>query len=201
MVDLEKLKKIYNFGKDLSFSDIQILLKNFKIKSFKRGEYLIKEGQLEKEIFFIRKGLVRGFKVNDKGEEITSMLLSEDQFFSCPHLTLFDEPAKHYFEALEPTSVFSIDNDKMHSILDNHPKLGVNSKHFYQSTIRRALKRIDGFVMLSPEERYLDFINSNPNIANRVPDKYIAHVLGVTPVSLSRIRKRIAFKKNQNGLH
>ena len=195
MVDIEKLKLLYKFSKNLTLSDVQVLLKSAKIKSYTQGEYLITEGQLKKDVFLIKKGLVRGFKINDKGEEITTMLRWEHQPFSCPNLTLFNEPAQHYFEALEPTIAFSFDHDKIHDILDNNPKLGTNSKHFYQSIIKEALQRIDGFVMLSPEERYLDFIDSNPNIANRVPDKYIAHVLGITPVSLSRIRKRIAARK------
>lgn len=201
MVDLEKLRLLYNFGKNLTFSDVQVLLKNAKIKSYAQGAYLIEEGQLKKEIFLIRKGLVRGFKINEKGDEITTMLRWEHQPFTCPHLTLHNEPAQHYFEALEPTNVFSIDHDKYHSILDSSPKLAANNKYFYESVIKQALQRIDNFVMLSPEERYLDFIGSKPDIANRVPDKYIAHVLGITPVSLSRIRKRIAARKNRKSLY
>ena len=195
MVDLEKLKMIYNFGKNLTLSDVQVLLKSAKIKSYAQGEYLIKEGQLKKDVFLIRKGLVRGFKINDKGEDITTMLRWEHQPFTCPHLTLFNEPAQHYFEALEPTNVICIDHDKYYSILESSPKLKANHRYFYESVIKQALQRIDNFVMLSPEERYLDFIGSYPDIANRVPGKYIAHVLGITPVSLSRIRKRIATRK------
>lgn len=126
MVDLEKLKMLYNFGKNLTLSDVQILLRSAKTNSFAPGDYLIKEGQLRKEVFMIRKGLVRGFKINDKGEEITTMIRWEHQPFTCPHLVLFNEPAQHYFEAIEPTTVFFIDFDKLQNILTKNPKLEGN---------------------------------------------------------------------------
>lgn len=195
MVDLEKLRMLYNFGRNLSLTDIQVLLQQATMKSYAPGEYLIKVGQLNKEVFLIRQGLVRAFRINDKGDEITTMLRWEYQPFASTHLILFNEPAQQYFEALERTTVFSMDYDELQSILTNNPKLEANRKYFFQSVLKQALQRIDSFVMLSPEERYLDFIRSSPDIANRVPDKYIAHLLGITPVSLSRIRKRIATKK------
>jgi len=195
MVDIEKLKLLYKFSKNLTLSDVQVLLKSAKIKSYTQGEYLIKEGQLKKDVFLIKKGLVRGFKINDKGEEITTMLRWENQSFTCPHLTLLNEPAQHHFQALEPTSVYCMDYDKLQAILIKNPKLENNRKYVLQKILKEAFQRIDSFVMLSPEERYLEFISSTPDIANRVPDKFIAHVLGITPVSLSRIRKRIASRK------
>ena len=60
--------------------------------------------------------------------------------------------------------------------------------------MREAHLRIEGFILYTPEERYIKFIEKYPDINNRVPDKYIANVLGITPVSLSRIRARIIEK-------
>jgi len=62
--------------------------------------------------------------------------------------------------------------------------------------MKQAFQRIGSFVFLTPEERYKKYIKDYPNVVNRAPNKYIAHVLGITPTSLSRIRKRIATKKN-----
>lgn len=61
--------------------------------------------------------------------------------------------------------------------------------------MKRAFQRIESFVFLSPEERYKKYVKDYPNVIDRAPDKYIANVLGITPVSLSRIRTRIASKK------
>lgn len=61
--------------------------------------------------------------------------------------------------------------------------------------MKRMVMHTESFILYSAEERYLNFVKNNPDIVNRVPGKYIANVLGITPVSLSRIRKRIAQKK------
>ena len=61
--------------------------------------------------------------------------------------------------------------------------------------LSESLSALDDFILLSPEQRYLKFIQDHPVLLNRAPIKYIANVLGITPVSLSRIRKRIANKR------
>jgi hypothetical protein len=64
-----------------------------------------------------------------------------------------------------------------------------------KSIMKQAFQRVESFVFLSPEERYQKYIQDYPNVINRAPDKYIANVLGITAVSLSRIKGRIASKK------
>lgn len=197
MINLEQLKRLYKFGQNLTLADVQILIKTAQIKSYQPGELLLKEGSLKREVFLIRTGLVRGFKINYRGDEITTMLRWENKFIASPNLILFDKPSELNLQAIEPTNVFSLDYDILQTIISNNPKLEANRKYVLQNMMKEMLNRIDAFVMLSPEERYLDFIASNPDIINRVPDKYIANILGITPVSLSRIRKRIANKKNR----
>jgi len=192
MIDFERVKKMYKFGIDFTLSDIQVLLKNSKSQSFQTGDYLIKEGQLRRDVFWLRKGIVRGFRITDQGEEITTMLRWENQVVASPNLVLFDQPAAQFFQAIEPTDVFQIDYEKVQKIIEQNPRLEANRKYLLQNTLKEALERIDSFVLRTPEERYLDLIKSKPDILNRVPNKYIANVLGITPVSLSRIRKRIA---------
>ena len=76
----------------------------------------------------------------------------------------------------------------------SHNSLKKFLKKFFQRIVREAHLRIEGFVLHTPEERYIKFIEKYPDINNRVPDKYIANVLGITPVSLSTIRARITKK-------
>ena len=195
MIDLQKLKQLYKLGKDLSLSDIHGLVTSAKSMSYAPGEYLIKEGQTRKEVFVIRKGLVRSFTITEKGEEITTMLRWEDQPVASPDLILFNQPATQYFQTLEPTEVLKIDYDKVQEIIEKNPKLEANRAIILRNLLKETLQRIDSFVLFTPEERYLNFIKTKPEIANRVPDKYLANVLGITPVSLSRIRRLIADRK------
>ena len=195
MIDLEKLKLVYNFGKNINLSDVQDLIKAAKLKTFGPSEYLIEARDVRKNIFLIRNGLVRAFQINHRGEEITTSLFWENQIVANPDMIFFNQACRSYFQALEPTNVLHLDYDILEDIVSRNPKLEANRKFVFQSHMRRAIQRIDSFVLLSPEERYIQFIETNPDIIDRVHNKYIANILGITPVSLSRIRKRIASRK------
>ena len=192
MIDLDKIKAVYKIGKDLAFKDLQALIASATSKSYAPTEYLIEEGTIKRELFFINKGLVRVFHINEKGEEITTRVISENRPVVSPEIVLFNNASKFYFQAIEPTETLHIDYDVLQNIIEKNPKLERNRHKILLELLRVAGERIESFVLLSPEERYLQFIQKNPEISNRIPNKYIANILGITPVSLSRIRKRIA---------
>jgi CRP-like cAMP-binding protein len=194
MVDLNRLKQIYKFGKELSLKDIQVLLKASKNGSFSKKELLINEGSKRNDVFYIKSGLVRCFNINGKGEEITLKLIPEHQVFANVDLILFSQASRFFYEALENTEVFFIDYDVLQDLVSRNPKLEANRKYVLQRLLKESMERVESLVLLTPEERYLRFVKDYPGITNRVQDKYIANVLGITPVSLSRIRKRIASK-------
>ena len=195
MIDFEQLRKVYQFGKDLSIKDIQAFFKAAENLSFKKKDILIQEGTQKNKFFYIRKGLVRCYYINDKGDEVTFRLIPEQHIVINSDLILFKKPSKFYYQAIESTKTYAIDYDILQSIIASNGKYESNRKFVYQELLRQAQQRIESFVLHTPEERYELYLKDFPNIVNRVPDKYIANVLGITPVSLSRIRKRIASKK------
>ncbi|MEH0157104.1 Crp/Fnr family transcriptional regulator [Limibacter armeniacum] len=172
------------------------LLRNLGVKNFKKGEIILNEGDSNKVVFFIRKGLVRSYLINEKGEEITFQLFPENQIFGNVHAILFNDSSKFFYEAFEKTKVYYTDLQSFQELTASYPDvLGTNRGGVGRQILKQAFQRLDSFVFLSPEERYRQYIKDHPNIINRVPDKYIANVLGITPVSLSRIRSRIAGKR------
>lgn len=181
----------------MNFRNLLILLRNFKIRKYRKGEHLIQQGSTSKEVFFIRKGLVRSYYENDNAEEITFQLYPEHQIVINIHNILFQEPSKFFYQALEQTRVYSIDYDFLLEITSkNSGLLEISRTYIGRNGLKEVFQRIESFVLLSPEDRYTKYIKSYPSIVNRAPDKYIANVLGITPVSLSRIRKRLASKKD-----
>jgi len=175
---------------------LYILLKNLSSKTFEKGEIVINDGDKINSIFYIRKGLVRSYLINDKGEEITFQLFAEKQLFGNVHTILFNEPSKFTFETLENTKVYFTDLKAFQDLRTaNSDFINLDNGVFGRQILKQAFQRIDSFVFLSPEKRYQQYLKDYPNIINRVPDKYIANVLGITPVSLSRIRQRISKKK------
>ncbi|MDX1903638.1 MAG: Crp/Fnr family transcriptional regulator [Thermonemataceae bacterium] len=195
MIDFEKIKAFYRIGKSLSFGDVQVLLQKAQRKTLEQGECLIEEGGTKKEIYFIAKGLVRAFKLNSSGEEVTTSLWWENQVIGNYDIIFFSQSSQFYFEALEKTEILFIDYEVLQHIISRNPKLETHRKFVLHEILRQSIKRIESFVLLSPEERYIEFMKANPKLIHRVPDKHIANILGITPVSLSRIRKRISMKK------
>lgn len=180
----------------MNLRDLLILLRHVTIKSFEKGETLMQKGTNKKEVFFIRKGLVRSYSINENGDEITFQLYPEHQIFGNVHQILFNEPSHFSYQALEHTKVYTIDYNYFHKATAKDPKLTeINRSHLGNKILKQAFNRVESFVFMSPEERYLKYMNDYPSVINRAPDKYIAHVLGITPVSLSRIKGRIASKK------
>jgi CRP-like cAMP-binding protein len=97
---------------------------------------------------------------------------------------------------LEKTKVYTLPFDTFRKLMrENAEKFEVDRNFMFRSTFSQIYNRMESFVIMSPEERYEKYVRDHPNIIHRVPDRYIASVLGITPVSLSRIRGRIASKK------
>ena len=181
----------------MNLKSLFFLLRNVQVRTVKKGEILIEKGASKKELFYIRKGLIRSYFVSDNLEEITFHLFGEARTFGNVHAILFDEPSKFYYQAIERTKVYTIDYEAFYELATKDPKLYELNRDFIgKKVLRQAFQRIESLVLLSPEERYLKYMEDHPNIINRAPDKYIANVLGITPVSLSRIRKRILEKNS-----
>ena len=195
MIDFEKLKHIFPFFQDLSPEDVFNFLQHTRIVKLNAGEIFLEQGSRKSNIYFVKQGLIRSFLVNEKGEEITNRLRCENQAMSCYEIDLLNEPSRFNLQALEPTELIVMDVKTMQQIVHGNPKLEPGLRFFVNSSFVEALQALDDFMLLSPEQRYLKFVKKYPELLNRVPNKYIANVLGITPVSLSRIRKRITTKK------
>lgn len=102
--------------------------------------------------------------------------------------------SRFIYQALEPTEMIQLSYDDLATIVSKNKKLEELRKDFLLKMLQETLEQLEAFVLLTPEERYTQFLESRSNIVNRVPDKYIANIIGVTPQSLSRIRKRMAQK-------
>lgn len=195
MIDFQKLIQIFPFASKFSTEDLVGFFKHVKVLKVNEGDVFFKEGSLKNQVFFINKGLIRAYCVNEKGEEITTRLRCENQIIASHEVIFFNQPSRFSFQALEDSELFVTNFDAIQKVIENNPKLETGRRYFLKESLAESLKTVDNFILLTPEQRYIKFIEQNPSLINRVPNKYIANVLGITPVSLSRIRKRIASKK------
>ncbi|WP_342648310.1 Crp/Fnr family transcriptional regulator [Mucilaginibacter sp. CSA2-8R] len=178
--------------KGLSLADLYELFKMAQVKRIPAGGVYIEQGATSKKLGFIRKGLIRAYRIKDNGDDVTLMLRWENQFIASHDTVILNQPSRFTYQALEDITLMELDYGRMENILDNNPKLSSYRNVILLRMLSEALERMESFVLLTPEERYLHLLTEKPNIFNRVPNKYLATLLGITPVSLSRIRKRIS---------
>jgi CRP-like cAMP-binding protein len=171
------------------------LLQFAKQKHVSASEIYIPQGKFFKKIFFIKKGTLRSYYLTETGEEKTIFFRWDGQFGAIPECIFDNQTSNQIWQALEDCELFEIDFDLLEEMSENNVQLMKIRMGFVQVMLLEAIQRIEGFVLDKPEARYQKLISQKPEINNRVADKYIASYIGVTPVSLSRIRKRLTSQK------
>jgi CRP-like cAMP-binding protein len=180
----------------LSLSDEQATeaVSCLKIKTFKKGQIIISPGDLKSETYFINSGLLRYYSIDEKGKEHIIQFAPEDWMISDRDTSVFNEPSMFFIDAIEDTEVVVVKKDFFPAIKYIVPEILELNILMLHNSIRFMQKRLNMLLSATAEERYLDFIKLYPNLTLRVPQWMIASYLGVTPESLSRVRKDLAHK-------
>ncbi|MNK75016.1 fumarate/nitrate reduction transcriptional regulator [compost metagenome] len=195
MISQDNLQIFANIFKDLPIEDLAELFAKASSKKISAGEIYIHLHEENKKLAYIEKGIIRTYAFKENGDEATLLLRWEDQFIGSHDSILLNKPSNFIYQALEETHILEIDYREVEKIMAENPKYEPIRNHVLMSMLSASLKMIEDFILLNPEERYKKLIAEKFDIVNRVPDKYIASMLGITPVSLSRIRKRISSKR------
>ena len=165
-----------------------------KTKTFKKGQILLSPDDLKSDAYFVNKGLLRYYSIDEKGKEHIIQFAPENWMLTDRDTTIFNEASSFYIEAVEETEVVIIKNNFFPSIQNIVPEILELNILMLHNSIRFMQKRINMLLSATAEERYLNFIKLYPNLTLRVPQWMIASYLGITPESLSRVRKDLAKK-------
>jgi CRP-like cAMP-binding protein len=163
-------------------------------KKLRKKQYLLQEGDVCKFISFVEKGALRSYSIDDKGVEKIIQFALEGWTISDLYSFLTAEPATYNIDALEDSELLLITRSAHEELLQKMPK--------YESWMRIQItnayialqKRLTSIISLSLEERYAAFTTAYPNIVQRVPQHMIASYMGLTPETLSRVRKKMTGK-------
>ena len=177
----------------LSEADAAEIVRNMKFRTFKKGAVLLKEGQAVKLCYFVLKGCIRQYFLVD-GEEKTTNFYTEGQPVTPYEGTYKRVPSNYYLACVEDTIVTISSPEDEVSFFEKFPHLESVSRLAVEEELGKSQDRFTSFILNSPEERYLDLLKNRPDLLDRVPQYQLASFLGVTPESLSRIRKRIMIK-------
>lgn len=162
----------------------------FKEKKYDSKKILLKEGEIAKKVFLIKEGCLRMFFYN-KDKDVTFQFFFENEGVSSFESFRTGKPSHVYIETIEPSTLLELSKKDFEMLLQHYP---VMKDFMFELIVQRMSsysKLFLSFIKNTPRERYIELIKKQPRIIQRIPQHYIASYLGITSVSLSRIRKKI----------
>ena len=176
----------------LGMNDIDLLISISEIRSVDSNEILVREGEFNSNVHLVIKGLLRSYVITSLGEERTVLISKEKMRTASLNSFIKNELSEMTIKSIEPSIILIINSQKFQEVIKTQPKLAILEKEGMKDFLIDAMERLHFFTVLSPEERFISFREKHPELIQPVPQKYLASYLGVTTVSLSRIKARIS---------
>ncbi|MCW5921006.1 MAG: Crp/Fnr family transcriptional regulator [Saprospiraceae bacterium] len=176
--------------RSLTDAEIKGIRDNLKLRTFEKGTLLLREGQVSSLCYFILKGCVRQYYLVD-GVERTTNFYTEGQPVTPYEGTFKKQPSKFYLSCVEDSTMSYGTPEDEAEMFAKFPQFELICRLATEEELGKSQNQLASFMLSSPEERYLDLLKTRPDLLDRVPQYQLASYIGVTPESLSRIRKRI----------
>ena len=165
-------------------------------KKLRKKQYLLQEGDVCKYVAFVEKGLLRSYIVNDKGNEHIIQFAFEGWWIADQFSFLTGEPSEYNIGAMEDCELLLLTRQAEEQMLEKIPKLERFFRLLLQNNLIATQKRLASSLSQTAEERYNELIKACPEtLPHRIPQHMMASFLGITPETLSRIRKQISLRK------
>lgn len=194
----KEYKEIISRFFPLEDGDLEAILKNVFIIELPIGTMLLSEGDIASKLFMVLDGCLRAFFVKESGSEITSQFFIEGQAVSSFESAMTGTPSRANIDAIEDSIVAVIQIKDLENMTSEFPSVKNQFAGYLMGRLMYYMNLHASFILDNPEKRYVKLVKDNPELVSRLPQQFIASYLGITPVSLSRIRKRIK-KQINNG--
>ncbi|HEU5168654.1 MAG TPA: Crp/Fnr family transcriptional regulator [Chitinophagaceae bacterium] len=165
-----------------------------KPKKLKKKQYLVQEGDIVRYDYFVNKGCLRTYTIDEKGQEHVVQFSIEEWWTGDMYSFLTQTPARYTIDALEDTELLCLEKNALEDLYVKIPKFERFFRLLLQNAFVSLQERITTSLSQTADERYCTFIDKYPLMEKRLPLKQIASYLGITPESLSRIRS--SYSKN-----
>jgi CRP-like cAMP-binding protein len=188
----EKIRALISQFPILTKEEVSLIVDTTVVKEYKKGEILLREGQIPRYCYMVVEGCIREYLIKD-GDEKSTGFYTESETLNPP--TKDGRPSKHYLECAEDCVVTISSQSYEDELRGLMPRLDDVFQGIAIGKLNQAREEWSQFISSSPEERYLNLLETKPDLFNRIPHHQIASYLGMKPQSLSRIRKRLVDQK------
>ena len=172
------------------------LSKSFFIpKKIRKKQYMLQEGDVCRYINFVEKGFLRCYTVDDKGNEHILQFAFEGWWIADQYSFLTNTPSRYNIDALEDCELLLLTKESEEHMLGELPKLERYFRLLLQNSLIATFRRLESSLSDTAEEKYNRLLENCPTIAERVPQHMLASAMGITPETLSRIRKQMSLRK------
>jgi len=183
------LKKFISRFVTLSDVELEEITNKFRSKVVKKNNYLLRQGDTCKDLVFVQKGCLRLYYVKD-GIEVSVWFAFQPSSAIEVYSFISEKPSDYFLQAIEDSEVLFLPKTELKKLYQSHPKMQEMMRNYWEAVLLDLISRFTALETDSAEKRYLDLIN-NTDYLGTIPQKYLASFIGVTPTSLSRIRKKI----------
>ncbi|MCI2227650.1 Crp/Fnr family transcriptional regulator [Polaribacter sp. MSW13] len=178
----------------LSKESRDLLVALVRIKKLKKGDSIVKIGERPKDIYVLKSGVIRSFDTDTKGKEYNRQIFIPYKILGALRALLLNKPSRFSYDCLSDCEVYAVNFKNLKELIKKDKQIC----RFYASALEVVYLTLESKVydlsVLNATERYIKLKKKIPNIENLIPQYHIASYLNITPVQLSRIRKKIFSK-------
>ncbi|HEY6977333.1 MAG TPA: Crp/Fnr family transcriptional regulator [Chitinophagaceae bacterium] len=190
----DKLRAFFERSFPVTDEQFEFIKTLFIPKKVNKGEFLLREGERTKYSVFVASGCLRTYTIDDKGKEHI-LQFSPENWWTGDMSFKSNVPSQCFIEALEDSEILLTELPSIQKLTESIPEASVLYQAALQKSVAAKNQRIVSSLSASAEERYNDFLKKYPSLMQRVPQHMIASYLGISPETLSRIRKQQSHKQ------
>ena len=167
------------------------IAENITIEEFKKGTILLGQGEVPTKCYFVLQGCIRQYSIDEKGKEVSSNFYTEEQAITIFNHHKLDKSSAYSFMCLEDSVVVVGDLETEKDMYDKYTELETMTRKMIEGNFAQVQGEFAAFIASAPEDRFKALLVKRPSLIDRVPQHQLASYLGITPESLSRIKKRL----------